>query len=211
MKQYDDETLGAYLDGELDSATTAMLEADLESDALLRARLADLRAINAALRQWSVGLVTQQGTPFPSAPATPRQRWHRPAVFGSRSVWSHAMAACLALVFGVGIGQFVDISPRHGNGADEATQRLLQAALEHTMSGQPVSWHEPGGQHSVTVEPLRTYRASDTFCREYRETAMAGKQANERTMYGLACRDTAGMWNVEYTMAPGARGLLASQ
>jgi surface antigen len=211
MRQYDDETLGAYLDGELDRATVATLEADLAADAELRERLADLRAINAVLRQWSVGLVNQQETPWPSAPVTPRRRFHRPAMFGSRTLWSHALAACLALVFGVGIGQFVDISARRGNSAEEATQRLLQAALEHTMSGQSVSWADPGAQRGVTVEPLRTYRADNTFCREYRETAMAGKQANERTMYGLACRDGGGTWNVEYTMAPGARALLVSQ
>ena len=150
-------------------------------------------------------------TAWPSSPAPARRGFRRPALFGARPLWSHALAACLALVFGVGIGQFVDISPRHHGGSEDATQRLLQAALEHTVSGQSVSWTDAAAQRSVTVEPLRTYRATDTFCREYRETAMAGKQAAERTMYGLACRDDAGIWNVEYTLAPGARPLLASQ
>ncbi len=212
MRQYDDETLGAYIDGELDGATATALEADLGSDAVLRGRLADLRAINAAVRQWSVGLVTQQETVWPSAPAPDRRGIRRrPTLFASRPLWSHALAACLALVFGVGIGQFVDISPRqHGGGSDEAVQRLLQAALEHSLSGQPVSWTDAAAHRSVTVEPIRTFRATDTFCREYRET-MGGAKASERTMYGLACRDHGGTWNVEYTMAPGARSLLVSQ
>ena len=115
-------------------------------------------------------------------------------------------------MFGISIGQFVTISatPR-GAGDDAASQRLLQAALEHTMSGQSISWTDDVTRHTVTVQPLRTYRASGTFCREYRETAVAATQPDERTMYGLACRSPEGTWSVEYTLASGARSLLAHQ
>ena len=79
------------------------------------------------------------------------------------------------------------------------------------MSGQTISWSDDAAHQTVTVEPLRTYRATSTFCREYRETAVIAAQASERTMYGLACRNPEGIWNVEYTLAPGARSLLVSQ
>ena len=52
MRHYDDETLGAYVDGELDRETAATLRADLANDPILRGRVAELRAINAALREW---------------------------------------------------------------------------------------------------------------------------------------------------------------
>jgi surface antigen len=144
----------------------------------------------------------------------------RRAVRRFTPLWPHALAASVALLFGIGIGQFVNHSARTPvASADEATYRLLQAALEHTSSGQAISWSDDATRHTVTVQPLRTYRATgttagastDTFCREYRETAVFATQPSERTMYGLACRSPEGTWSVEYTLAPGARSLLAHQ
>lgn len=213
MTHYDDETLGAYIDGELERDTAAALAADLGNDPVLQRRVADLRAVNAALREWSAGLVPPQvaarpnGAPF----ANQNDRRRRPAS-GLRPLWSHALAAGIALVFGLGLGQFVSIAPRqNGLAAEAAASRLLQAALEHTVSGQAMSWTDDAARRSVTVQPIRTYRATSTFCREYRETAVLTAQASERTMYGLACRDPEGIWNVEYELAPGARSLLAQQ
>ena len=71
MTHYDDETLGAYVDGELERETAAALEADLKDDPILQRRVADLRAVNAALREWSAGLVPRGkpcGRPARSSP-----------------------------------------------------------------------------------------------------------------------------------------------
>ena len=213
MTHYDDETLGAYVDGELERGTAAALEADIRNDPILQRRAADLRAVNAALRDWSAGLVPPRETVPPAGAIFANQnsrRRHAPS--GFKPLWSHALAAGIALVFGLGLGQFVSISPRqNGPGVEEAANRLLQAALEHTVSGQAISWSDNAAHQTVTVEPLRTYRATSTFCREYRETAVIAAQASERTMYGLACRNPEGIWNVEYTLAPGARSLLVQQ
>jgi anti-sigma factor RsiW len=213
MTHYDDETLGAYVDGELERETAAALTADLGNDPVLQRRVADLRAINAAVREWSAGLVPPQVAARPTGALFANQNSRRRhAASGFKPLWSHALAAGIALVFGLGLGQFVSISPRQsGPGAEAAASRLLQAALEHTASGQAVSWTDDTTHHSVTVQPLRTYHATSTFCREYRETAVLATQASERTMYGLACRDPEGIWNVEYELAPGARSLLAQQ
>ena len=206
MKTYNDETLGAYVDGELDRNAVDTLEADLRDDAALRQRVADLHAINAAVRKWSEAQVPPRAFAWPSDAGNDNQRNHRrPTRRGWAPLWSHAIAAGVALLFGVGIGQFVSIAPRQNGAASEAAVRqLLQAAMEHTLSGQAVTWSDATSQRTVTVQPLRTYKASDTFCREYRETMTSATQSSERTMYGLACRDPEGIWNVRYTLAPGA-------
>jgi anti-sigma factor RsiW len=213
MTHYDDETLGAYVDGELARDTAMALEVDLKNDLNLHSRVAHLRAINASLREWSASLIPPRETMRPTgATFEARNIGRRHAGFGFKPLWSHALAAGVALAFGLGIGQFVNLAARqNGPGVEEAAHRLLQAALERTVSGQAVSWSDDLTHQTVTVEPLRTYRATSTFCREYRETAAIATQASERTMYGLACRNQEGIWNVEYTLAPGARSLLAQQ
>lgn len=213
MTHYDDETLGAYVDGELERETAVALKADLDNDPDLQGRVADLRAINASLREWSTSLVPPRDTARPTDATFANQNSRRRRdASGFKPLWSHALAAGIALVFGLGLGQFVTISPRqNGPGAEEAANRLLQAALEHTVSGQAISWSDDATHQTVTVEPLHTYRATSTFCREYRETAVIATQPSERTMYGLACRNQEGIWNVEYTLAPGARSLLVQQ
>jgi surface antigen len=213
MRHYDDETLGAYVDGELDRQSAEELEADLRNDPALQRRVTELHAISTALREWCADQARprEAAWPFAASVNKPNGRFQR-AVRGFTPLWSHALAASLALVFGVSVGQFVNLSQRQtGAGDDVAAQRLLQAALEHTMSGQEVSWTDNVTQHTVTVQPLRTYRASGTFCREYRETAVIATQTDERTMYGLACRSREGTWSVEYTLASGARSILANQ
>jgi surface antigen len=213
MRHYDDETLGAYIDGELDRETTKALEADLRNDRELQRQVAQLRAITAALRAWCVEQARPQEHSLSLAMMMDRLNEPRPRrMRGFAPLWSHALAASLALVLGISIGQFVNHSAQqHGTDADDAAGRLLQSALEHTLSGQTIAWTDDTTRHKVTVEPIHTYRAGGTFCREYRQTAVTAAQPDERTMYGLACRSPEGKWSVEYTVAPGARSLLANQ
>jgi surface antigen len=213
MSHYDDETLGAYIDGELDRDTAEALEADLRSDPNLGRRVTELRALSTTLREWCAALVSPRDAAWASAAIANKENSRpRRVVLGITPVWSHALAAGVALLLGIGISHFMNIPVRqNGANGDEAAQRLLQAALEHTLSGQAISWTDKVTRHTVTVQPLGTYRTSDTFCREYRETAVIATQPDERTMYGLACRSPEGTWSVEYTLAPGARSLLARQ
>ena len=113
MTHYDDETLGAYVDGELERDTAMALEADLKNDAILQSRVAHLRAINASLREWSASLIPPRETMRPTgATFEARNIGRRHAGFGFKPLWSHALAAGIALVFGLGIGQFVNILRR---------------------------------------------------------------------------------------------------
>jgi surface antigen len=219
MSHYDDETLGAYIDGELDRDTAEALEADLTTDPMLRRRVKELRAVGTTLREWSAAQVSPRDAAWTSRAVADNENIGRRRIGGITRIgrgvaplWSHALAAGVALLLGIGISHYMSFPARPSDvNTDAAAQRLLQAALEHTLSGQAISWTDKVTRHSVTVQPLGTYRTGDTFCREYRETAVIGTQPDERTMYGLACRSAEGTWSVEYTLAPGARSLLASQ
>ena len=67
MKHYDVETLGAYIDGELDRETVKTLETDLRNDPDLRRQVTELRAISSALREWCTAQVRPQAAAWPFA------------------------------------------------------------------------------------------------------------------------------------------------
>ena len=46
---FDDETLGAYVDGELDAAASAVIEATARTDQVLAARIADARKLRSTM------------------------------------------------------------------------------------------------------------------------------------------------------------------
>jgi anti-sigma factor RsiW len=122
MRHYDDETLGAYVDGELDRKTAEALEADLRNDPALQRRVTELRAITTALREWCAEQARPREAAWPfAASADKRDSRFQRAVRGFTPLWSHALAASLALVFGISVGQFVNLSARQpGAGDDEA-------------------------------------------------------------------------------------------
>jgi hypothetical protein len=216
MSHYDDETLGGYIDGELDRETASALEADLRTDLVLRRRVTELRAVGTTLREWCAAHVGPRDAAWTTGAIADNENTRsRPIgriARGITPLWTHALAASVALLLGIGISHYMNFPARPSDvNTDAAGQRLLQAALENTLSGQAISWTDKVSRHSITVQPLGTYRTGGTFCREYRETAVSGTQPDERTTYGLACRSDEGTWSVEYTLAPGARSLLARQ
>ena len=208
MTDYDDETLGAYVDGELHADTAKALEADIRGNAELQRRIAELHQINLALRASYTAL------------ARPLAAWRMPAhtarlhtrqskVRYRVGVWRYpALAAGVALLVGIGIGQFIHFAGTSpATLTDAAVHRLLQDALDHTPSGESVSWTDHATHQTTTVEPLRTYYVDRTFCREYRQISGALRQ-DDKAIYGMACRTTEGTWNVEFTLVAGERPLL---
>ena len=64
MTDYDDETLGAYVDGELPAAKAEAMTADIRANAELRQRVAELQHINLALRASYTELARPQMAPW---------------------------------------------------------------------------------------------------------------------------------------------------
>ncbi|HEV2896321.1 MAG TPA: RT0821/Lpp0805 family surface protein [Pseudaminobacter sp.] len=83
-----------------------------------------------------------------------------------------------------------------GAGMDERDRRIaLEAeyrALEHTQSGQPVTWKSDRSGLYGTVVAAQPYRVGSQDCRQYSHTVFASGQS--RNARGTACRNADGSW-----------------
>ena len=70
---------------------------------------------------------------------------------------------------------------------------VVDAALEHNLSGNPRKWREPQQPTIIMVTPVKTYRDSkNIYYREYRLEIMADDQRQQ--VNGLAYRSGSGKW-----------------
>jgi surface antigen len=98
-----------------------------------------------------------------------------------------------AIIGGAIIGTL--IGGQIGRHMDQVDQNCVGQVLEHAETGQTVNWQNPddGGQYSVT--PQETYQRGDgRYCREYTAKAQVG--GNSQTVYGTACRQPDGTWEL---------------
>jgi hypothetical protein len=181
---FSDETVNAYVDGELDAATRAALEAAMATDPQLAARIARQRALRAQLRAAFAPVLTEpvperllasvRGAPAPAGnvvafQARPRPRWSWPQ-------WG-AMAA--SLVVGVLLGPvLLRPSAPQAPLATSGGRVLASGALAGALSQQLASSQPPGAPVAIGV----SFRArSGVYCRSFllREA---------QPLAGLACR-----------------------
>lgn len=82
-----------------------------------------------------------------------------------------------------------------GNGLNNSERRsALEAeyrALEHTPSGQVVTWRGDNGRYGEVVA-AQPYRVGSQDCRQYKHTVIANREP--RTERGTACRNPDGSW-----------------
>lgn len=82
-----------------------------------------------------------------------------------------------------------------GAGLDSGERRsALEAeyrALEHTPSGQVVTWRGNGNRYGEVVA-AQPYRVGSQDCRQYKHTVFASGQP--RSARGTACRNANGSW-----------------
>ena len=68
-------------------------------------------------------------------------------------------------------------------------------ALEYAPAGDQIAWQNPDNGHYGSVTPVRTYQvASGQYCREFQQQAAIGGEIRE--VYGTACRQPDGSWQV---------------
>ncbi|GAA4131909.1 anti-sigma factor family protein [Aminobacter aganoensis] len=213
-REFDDETLMAFADGELDDDTTATVEAAMETDDDLVARVAafiESRALAAsalkplidepvpeALTQSVQKMIDEARASDPSAVAnnvvTFPSRDMRPA----RSTWAMPLAASLAaVVFGAGgylAGQAG--APASGNLAmTTINDAEVAKALDSTASGTDVALGD------ATLKLVSSFRdETGTLCREF-ELHRASKSA----IVSIACRPEQD-WDVRLAVAAQAPG-----
>lgn len=226
MSTISDDTLSAFLDGELPDAERDRVAAALESDAVTAARLAQLQRIDAALKQaWPSGSTTlpagiataldrlaaayeaQTKAAAPGNIVSLDARRASSARRSSRTPWRRwSLAASIIAIFGAGIALFAPLRIGEtqfallpANGAVLPDGHPLATTLSETASGTTRLW--PGAANrAATVYPVMSFRdGTGALCREF-EVADGSAVA-----MGVACRRQAG-WTIEAIETATGRG-----
>jgi len=199
-QQFDELTLSAYIDGELDAETMREVDSFLEQDH--NARQYVLNAIRATARLRSL-MNADLNAEVPerlvaAVRPQPAEKRHRKAL--THPVFRMA-AAILLVLLGFGAGAFLQ---RGGNGDFSMLTTALPArysqvvdqALEYNLSGTPREWQAPQSALTVKVTPVKTYRdRSGLYYREYRLEVRAARES--RQIKGLAYRTAGGKWKTK--------------
>lgn len=200
----DDETLIAYVDGELDETARAAFEARLAADPELAARVDAHRSLNARLSA-AFGPIADEPIPanlkalFEQPPAqtapppageviafAPRKKAETPkATLPPMLGKVAALAACLV----VGFGAMMLFAPNEGDYRTEGQHLVAQGALERSLSRQLAA------DSGSTAIGLTFADQSGALCRTFTTSA------NE----GLACHQN-GKWRIEALMAKAEQG-----
>jgi surface antigen len=211
MKAIDDNTLIAYLDGELDDAAAAGVEKRLARDPALSSRVEEFRRGDDLLRAAFNQSMLEANPPkrAPAALNAEKRRVRRiPRQWGPLPL---ALAASLAVLLIGGLTGLVTLDTlverefeRQALIKANDNRAMVQArmnALENEISGTDVSWTNPDSGSFGKMTPVRTWRTkSGQYCREFHESAtMDGVTNVER---GVACRTADGLWKVRLRYYP---------
>lgn len=190
----DDETLVAFVDGELGPDAAAQVAAAADGDPALAARIAMFRRTRAALAAHRVP------GPVPDALAERIRATvaaAQPAVARRWASWPTALAASLALAVGLGAGLGTGLhlggpgAPDGGFGVVAVSGADVAAALAELASGERRSLPD-GGEVALVASFLGP---DGTLCREFEVTDVAGD-----TLVSVACHGTSA-WDVRFALA----------
>lgn len=81
-----------------------------------------------------------------------------------------------------------------GRSMDENDRYRTSQALEASPSNETVRWHNPDSGNDYAVTPTKTYYQDSLPCREYTTEGWIG--GKKETIYGTACRQPDGTWQV---------------
>lgn len=99
----------------------------------------------------------------------------------------------VAIIGGTVIGILVGGSI--GRMMDEVDQTCVGQALEHAPDGREIVWQDPQSDARYQVVPTGTFEeTSGRYCREYTAVATVGGRAQQ--VYGQACRQPDGSWEL---------------
>ena len=96
-----------------------------------------------------------------------------------------ALGAIAGSMIGAQIGRYMD----------EQDRINTALVLEKNRTGETSTWKNPDTGNSYAVTPTRTYEAPDQGpCREFTMDAEIG--GDNQQVYGTACREPDGSWNM---------------
>ncbi len=205
MMTIDDETLTAYIDGELSAERIAEITACLENSPELAKRAEKMRLADKLFTQASHAIDSKpmpaeilsmlEDFPENKDKSAEEQKIVQLPFKGQQTVsrapvWQMAMAASVALFIGLGAGRGL-MAPSTSETTPQAILaqqtagiigpgNVLFDILEKQPSTSPVTILNGAG--NTTVTPIMTFRSGDTYCREF--DVLTG-QAGTRN---IACR-----------------------
>ncbi len=97
----------------------------------------------------------------------------------------------------VGAGVFLGaiLGGSIGRQMDQVDQSCVGQVLEYAPDNQAVAWQNPNTDAYYTTTATNTYEQQDgRYCREYQTTSTVGGRV--QTMYGTACRQPDGAWEI---------------
>jgi surface antigen len=200
--QFDENTLSAYVDGELDADVLPAVEAFIEADPDARRYVLDAVGVNARLRA-ELNPVAHEPVPdrlYAALQGRPRAAGPSGRTPVLRNFLRVAAAAVLLLA-GFGVGKVLQNGSVNGLSAlgtslPAAYQQVVDRALEHNLSGTVHQWQPPEDETLVKVTPVKTYRSPDgRYYREYVLEIDAGKQKTQ--VKGLAYRTGKQQWKTK--------------
>lgn len=194
MNPIDDDTLQAYVDGELDAAAAARIDAELAHDPLLAERVRRARAVRAQLQalfdpvldepvptRLSALLASNASEPAPPFKAPPRESApHAAARRTRRRRWIPAMALAASLVlvaWAVWWWRSEEQLTRVQNGQTYAAG-VLANTLDRALASEPQA-------HAPVAIGLSFRGADGHICRSFFVRTPPARA-------GLACHDAAG-------------------
>jgi hypothetical protein len=196
-RQFDETTLSAYLDGELDNAAMQEVDEFLQQDAKAREYVLNAARSAAFLKSASNAILhAEVPEHLVAAVKSHGDSGGRPGP-AVRTVFRIAAAIILVLLgYGAGnllmnnqVGQLpITVAP-----VLKQYAHVVDDALEHNLSGTPRKWSEPQTPTMIMVTPVKTYRDSkNIYYREYRLEVIAENQHQQ--VDGLAYRSSGGKW-----------------
>jgi len=217
-KRLSDETLVAYVDGELSPEQARDVEAQVTADAELADTVEALRAgssaLHAAFSEPLRAPVPDRLTKLFATPGSPGAPGRRSSFWRWLSGPMAAPIAASVLILAVGLGGSfvfsewqVERKIARLEASRAADRRILAAAvtlaLETHVSGKPAAWRNPDSGSSGTIEPVRTFRAvSGQWCREYIQTAdLTTDLFQPLPRRAIACRNPGGQWQTRLEIA----------
>jgi negative regulator of sigma E activity len=187
-----DETLSAFLDGELPPADMDTVREQVRRQPELAARLAELSLVDKLVRAQASRI---DNVPMPAnvlamlgadAAAQPRSNVVPfPAQLVRR--WTMPLALAASLVLAVGVVLWRDQAP------EGDSQMAYAALLETASSGNEITVMDAkGGAKFVATFSYRNH--DDRWCRQFRW------REDGRDTSGIACRQDNGKWQLEHSV-----------
>jgi len=104
----------------------------------------------------------------------------------------HGSGRTAAVIGGTLVGSMVGGAV--GADMDRNDRLYAQQTLEYNRSNQSSTWVNPDSGTRYSMTPTHTYQGASGPCREYETEAMIG--GRRETVYGQACRQPDGSWEV---------------